>query len=738
MRKPNVLALCMAALICWSAGSRAQETNWRVLPAEVPFADNEIMLLKHMGRIAPPISWDREAEFARIENESDWQSYRAKLLRNYRTALGLPFPERTPLNARTVRILDRQSYRIENVLFESQPGIPVTANLYVPQNSGPGPWPGILVSCGHSENGKAYEKYHSVCLGLVQKGYVVLIYDPFGQGERYQYLTDDGQKILPSPTREHSMSANPLFLMGKHLMALRLWDGIRGIDYLCSRSEVDTTRIGITGNSGGGTVTLHLTPLEERIKVAVPVGTVTGPEMALGSGGIGDGEQNLPRLVPFKITHADLMAAAWPRPYRLIKESAGGVHRSSLRSWAQSRWLYKTLGAPEKMSWVESEQPHGFFREMREPTYQWFGRWFYGRENDGAEPPLHVEPEDSLLVSSSGQILNETGVPLWKWAAQQLDKILPTRKPPRRKDNLVALRDTLRGQLKNLLANPSPDSPPVAVSLGEVEGQSPVVEKLAIYSEDDIYLPALLFKPEGDGKAAAIVLADSRGRSAADIELARSLAAQGYAVLAVDLRGYGETEITRRSNRDRAGGYEAQVLGVMAGVAYDGLKLGRSIFAMRVFDIGRAVEYLRTREDIDPRNIAVAGRNSCGLHALYAAAVDPEVAGVLADSSLVSWSELARAKLYSWHFQDFLPRALTSHDLPQLAGILAPRPVWVFNALDAEKKLVDRREVRETYRWSMDTFDRARAGKKFYTGVYNDPAELASIMSGWAKMAFKR
>ena len=735
MRKITTYALVAGAIFTLPGALAAQMDQWRVLPDQVPFADNEIMLFKHLGRIAPAISWERETEFARIENESDWRNYKAKLLANYRAALGLPFPERTPLNAKTVRVLDRGSYRIENVLFESMPGIPVTANLYVPQD-GAGPWPGILVSCGHSENGKAYDKYHSVGLGLVQKGYVVLIYDPYGQGERYQYLAENGERILPSPTREHSMSANPLFLMGRHLMALRCWDGIRGIDYLCSRSEVDTTRIGMTGNSGGGTVTLHLTPLEDRIKVAVPVGTVSGPELSLGAGGIGDGEQNLPMLVPNKVTHADMMAAAWPRPYRLIKESAEGVHRHSLRSWVQSSWLYRTLGTPEKLSWVDTEQPHGFFREMREPTYEWFGRWFYGRENDSREPELRLEPEDSLTISVSGQILNETGTPLWQWAAEELEKILPERKPPKRK-NLSALRDTLRSQLESLLGNPSPGTPPAAVSLGMVPDVSPPVEKLAIFSEDDIYLPALLFKSGAGAQSPAIVLADSRGRTSSDIELARSLATRGYTVLAVDLRGCGETAITRRSDRDRQGGFEAQVLGVMAGAAYDGLKLGRSIFAMRVFDLGRAVEYLRTRDDIDPDRIAVAGRNSAGMHALYAAALDSRIAGVLADSSLVTWSALVRTKLYTWNFEDFLPRALTSHDIPQVAGILAPRPVWLFNGLDGEKKLVDKRAFRDAYRWSSDTFDNAGAGKKFYTGVYNDPGELAGIVASWAEMAFR-
>jgi cephalosporin-C deacetylase-like acetyl esterase len=733
MKKYILPALLTAALVSLANPLTAQDNHrWRVLPdSSIPYAGNGIMLMKHLQRLAPAESWERDVEFARIGDESQWRAYKDKLLQNYSTALGLPFPERTPLNAKTVRILERGSYRIENVLFESMPGIPVTANLYVPQN-GEGPWPAVLVSCGHSENGKAYEYYHSVGLGLVAKGYVVLVYDPYGQGERYQYLDDAGEKILPSPVREHSMSANPLFLMGRHLMALRCWDGIRALDYLCERPEVDTTRIGLTGNSGGGTVTLHLTPLENRIKVAVPAGTVSGPELGLGDGGIGDGEQNLPLLVPLHVTHADMMAAAWPRPYRLIKESQGGVHTFSLRSWIRAEWLYRTLGAPEKMSWVETERDHGYYQEMREPMYEWFGRWLKGVQGDGAEPPLRLEPEDSLTISSRGQILLDTGTPLYKWAAGQLQSVLPQRDYPERASELAALRDTLQRDIASLLANPTPDAAPKAEMLGETEG----AEKLAIYSEDDIYLPALLFKPAGGGKAPAIVIANSHGHTAQDVELAQSLRAQGYAVLTVDLRGEGETRVKMLSDRDSIGGFEAQLLGVMAGVAYDGLKLGRSIFAQRVYDLNRSVEYLRTRGDIDPERVALIGRGSCGTQALYAAALDGKISGVMTDSSLVSWSDLVRAKLYTWHFEDFLPRVLTSHDLPQLAGILAPRPVWLLNCLTADKSLADKNDVKNIYRWSAETFSKAKAGKQFFTGNYADSSRLPEIAAGWARMVF--
>ena len=735
MKKALLLALFSLAIFPIDNSLVAQDSNWRVLPDSVPYADNEIMLLKHLQRIAPAVAWEHDTEFANTKTEQDFKAYRDKLLDNFGKSLGLPFPERTPLNARTVRTLQRGSYRIENVLFESQPGIPVTANLYVPQD-GPGPWPAILVSCGHSKNGKAYDLYHSVGLGLVAKGYVALVYDPFGEGERYQYLDDNGEKLFPSPTREHTMSANPLFLMGSHLMALRCWDGIRALDYLCSRPEVDTTRIGMTGNSGGGTVTLHLAPIDERIKVVVAAGTVSGPELALGTGSISDGEQNLPLQLPLKITHADLIAACWPRPYRLIKESAEGVRTPSLRSWVQASWLYDTLGTPDKMSWVETERPHGYFREMREPMYQWFGRWFYDRKDDGTEPKLKLEPEDSLLVSSSGQILMETGTPLWQWASERLDSVLPEREVPRNSGELSSLRNTLTGDIRTLMGNPSPQSTPVADNLGMVVNSAVTAEKLAIYSENDIYLPALLFKPAGKEQAPAIVIADSRGKTSDNLNLARSLAEDGSAVLIVDLRGYGETAISISGVRDSLGGYESQLLGAMAGAAYDGLKLGRPVFAQRVFDLNRAVEYLRGRGDIDPGRIALLGRKSCGMHALYAAALDSRIAGVITDSSLVSWSALVSSKLYTWHFADFLPRVLTSHDLPQLAGILAPRPVWILNPLDAVKKTVDRQTLRNNYRWTMDTYTKAKAGKQFFIGTYSSPDEFNGIVSGWAEMVF--
>ena len=732
------LACSALIVLLAAAGGFAQPGSgdpYKVLPEKGAFVDQSIMLFKHLSRIAQARAWEREVELARIRNESDWNAYKTKLLHNYKIALGLPFPEKTPLNAEIVRVLDRGDYRIENLIYQSIPDIFVTANLYVPQ-TGNGPWPGILFPCGHSENGKAYELYHSAALGLVQKGYVVLVYDPPGQGERYQYLGADNTLLLPSPTREHSLLANPLFLMGKHLMALRMWDGMRGIDYLLSRKEVDPDRIGCTGNSGGGTVTLHLVPLEQRIKVAVPVGTVGSPDMELGSGGISDGEQNLPLCVPFGITHADLMMLAWPRPYRLIKESKGGIFRGTRTSFVQAGFLYKTLGLPEKMTYVETERAHGYFKEMREPMYGWFGKWFYGRQDDHAEGELHLEKEQDLLCSKSGQILNERGKAIWQWAAGELEKEFPARPVPADKMAHSVFRDTLLAEMASLLNNPAKPSPPVAVKLGsqQIEGLS--VEKLALYSEDDIYLPCLFFKPEGKGKFPVVILADSKGKTSDGAVLARSLAEAGYGVFAVDLRGTGETRITKRSGRDEQGGFEAQTLGVQAGVAYDGLKLGRSIFAMRVHDLLQVVTYLSATEEIDNGRIALIGRSSCAHLALYAAAVDERIKGALADSALVSFSDLVKTKLYTWHFMDFLPRVLRYHDLPQVAGALAPRTLWILNSLDGEKHLAEKAIVENTYQWSAGCYGKLKSGRKLQIRSYGSQQERIETCLKWAAAVF--
>jgi hypothetical protein len=201
----------------------------------------------------------REAEqrkLRRIEGlktKADAEAYVVSVKKKIRQCFG-PEPKRTPLNARVTGVVERDAYRIENVIFDSRPGFPVTANLYVPKGR-TYPLPGVVGTCGHSTNGKAAEPYQSFAQGLAKLGYVCLIYDPIGQGERMQYADDELKSRIGVGVQEHLHAGNQQFLVGEFFGMWRAWDGIRALDYLLTRPEVDKRHVGVTGNSGGGTMT---------------------------------------------------------------------------------------------------------------------------------------------------------------------------------------------------------------------------------------------------------------------------------------------------------------------------------------------------------------------------------------------------------------------------------------------------------------------------------------------------
>ena len=208
-----------------------------------------------------------------MKTKADAEAYVAEVQAKIRESFG-PFPEKTPLNAKITGVLKRDGYRIEKVIFESRPQFFVTANLYVPEG-GKSKMPAVVGSCGHSYNGKGEDAYQSFSQGLARQGYVVLIYDPIGQGERIQYPDDKLKSRIGVGVQEHLLAGNQQFLVGQFLGAWRAWDGIRALDYLLSRDEVDPQHLGITGNSGGGTMTTWLCGVEQRWTMAAPSCFVT-------------------------------------------------------------------------------------------------------------------------------------------------------------------------------------------------------------------------------------------------------------------------------------------------------------------------------------------------------------------------------------------------------------------------------------------------------------------------------
>ncbi|MGA7709513.1 MAG: acetylxylan esterase, partial [Acidobacteriaceae bacterium] len=327
-------------------------------------------------------------------------------------------PEKTPLNPRVKGTLDRGSYRIENIHFESFPKVYVTANLYLPAAGKP-PYPAILAPVGHSDNGKAYHYYQHLYQNLARQGYVVLSYDPFGQGERLQYINPKTGRSLYGPTGEHSQAGRPMVLMGESFALYCAWDGIRGLDYLISRPEVDATRLGCTGQSGGGTMTMYLAALEPRLRVAAVsdgnTENVAGPFFD-PPGATDDAEQNIVGSLPLGIDRGDMLLAFAPKPLLICYTTHDeGVTYSPVYEEAtqeiyrELQRVYGLLGAKDQVGLFASHLPHGLNFFNRIPIYAWFNRWFQNPTVETGEAELDRFPEERLNATSTGQVSTSIG-----------------------------------------------------------------------------------------------------------------------------------------------------------------------------------------------------------------------------------------------------------------------------------------------------------------------------------------
>ncbi|MCX7006147.1 MAG: acetylxylan esterase [Kiritimatiellaeota bacterium] len=314
-----------------------------------------------------------------------------------------PWPQKSPLNARITGTVERDAYTIEKVIFESRPGLPVTANLYLPRGRS-GKLPGVVGACGHSSNGKAADAYQSFAQGLARMGYVTLIYDPLGQGERLQYTDEKFKARHGVGVAEHLHAGNQQFLVGEFFGAWRAWDGVRALDYLLTRPEVDPAQIGVTGNSGGGTLSTWLAGVDQRWSMAAPSCFVTTFRRNLENELPADTEQCPPRALALGLDHADFLAALAPKPVILLTQEKDFFDtRGTEEAFARLQRLYDLLGARENIALFRGPTVHGYTQENREAMYRWFNR--VTKISDAqTEPALTLEKDETLWCTPHGQV----------------------------------------------------------------------------------------------------------------------------------------------------------------------------------------------------------------------------------------------------------------------------------------------------------------------------------------------
>jgi dienelactone hydrolase len=583
-------------------------------------------LLIELNAIAQRQLGDRAKDVAAIRDTAAAQA-RQKQVRERILSLIGGLPEyRGPLNARVTKTTRREGFVIEHVLFESLPQYYVTANLYRPETAGR--YPAILMSMGHWDSGKAAGQLLSS--NLARKGFVVLAYDPVGQGERQQaYEKRTGRSLIGGPTEQHFSNGAAAILMGQSVGRYFIHDGMRAIDYLVSRPEVDPERIGATGCSGGGTQTTYIAALDPRVKVAA-VACYMNSFQTLFAGSVGDSEQSVPGFLSAGLDQTDYVELFAPKPWLITStEEDFFTPAGAKQVFDEAQGWYKLFDASDRVKWVVGPGGHGTPLVVREAIYDWMIRWLAKGSGSPREQAVTLLPDQQLWVTPNGQV-----------EGRELYEII--REIPRTNGT----REELQRFVGDLVSRNSP----IVRSVSVLPAAPGVAKQPAVvFVQDDLVAGADAVKELADGHIVALV-----ALSGADADPARPRSGNWL-------------------NNTRA------------------WLVGRNLPATHAAEINAAVAELAQRADVDTSRITARASGVAGLALLMAAAVNPQIGSVSLDHTPHSLRAAIDAPIHTNLHDAVIPRFALKWDLADLRDLLRPRSVvwrdptdWMGNVVALE------------------------------------------------------
>jgi cephalosporin-C deacetylase-like acetyl esterase len=712
MRSVYIASILICLFVVSTTAQQSEELNFA--SGLEQFHDIRATLPRYLKGIGYRMLAERKRQIERFTTIEEVNKRRVYLRERMLIDVG-GFPERTPLNARTVGVLERPNYRIEKVIFESQPHFYVTANLYLPKSGHP-PYPAILFPLGHERGGKTNPTWQQVLGSFATKGFVALTWDPVGQGERLQIYDEDlRESKVGDSTTEHTMVGAQCLLAGDHLARYTIWDGMRALDYLLSRKEVDPTRVGLTGNSGGGTHTAYIAALDDRIKVAAPSCYITSWNLMLQTIGPQDGEQTFPFWLQDRIDYPDYLYAFAPKPYLLLTAIRDFFPIAGAReTFAEASKVYAAIGAKEKIGMFEADDGHGYNKGRRLASYDWFARWLNGAEDKGPEPEIEMATPEELRCTTTGQVATSLG-------GESVFTLNQKRLEQSKASRLTRPEDIAR-KAKELIHYEAPSTPLQQNPYGTLSRSGFHIERLIYESEPGIVVPSLLYVPDGGAsKKPAVLMITSDGKADSNAD-AEQFVKAGVVVLSIDARGFGETNVNTDINSRDFDHYFGDFDDVMTA-----LIVGKTMVGMRAFDVTRGVDLLSARPDVDSSKIYVYGKDGGAVPALYAAVLDRRIGKLALESMLSSYDSMVRNRVHRQVFDSVVPSALKFYDFPDLVATLAPREVWIVNAADPLGHPQPASEIQKEYGRTLDAFRQAGAEKAFHIEDRRAGQETATI-----------
>ncbi|QDU63696.1 hypothetical protein Pan216_45770 [Planctomycetes bacterium Pan216] len=660
-------ATCL--LICPLVASAAKpEQAGAVSPSEIV---NHRLLEKSQALLAK-----RREAYEQRTKVDDIRHHQQRLKQYFTEAIG-GFPERTPLNPQITGTVQREGYRAEKIIFESRPRHFVSGTLFLPQDKKfPPPYPAVLVVCGHSENGKAYDGYQASCALLALNGIAAFIIDPICQGERKQLLKPSGTPAIRSSTTGHTQVGIGAILLGWNTAQYEIWDGMRGIDYLQSRPDIDGKRVGCFGNSGGGTQTSYLMALDERIVAAAPSCYITSFERLLPTAGPQDAEQNIFGQLAAGMNHADYIIMRAPRPTLICTATKdffdiGG----SWDAFREAKRVYMRFGFGERVDLAENDDTHGFKKPLREAAARWMLRWLADRDVAVTEPKIDLLSDEEMWSTPQGQVMLLPGArsafDLNLEEAQRLERV----RAEKWSDQTAAQS---RERVRKTLGIPE-QKEIAAASASEPGQQTDVV----LTTTSEVPLTGKWLKPEGAPTGTTLYLHAAGADKAVDDDAdLKALVDAGQSVLAIDVSGIGTTQPKGRR-------WYNESFGVNAGNAVLAYLCGTSMVAQRTEEI-LAIAKLMAEVDGKPSApISLVATDELCVPALHAAVLAPELIDeVKLIRPLISWTEVIRGKLTQNQVVNAVHGVLREYDLPDLVTFLGDR-VTIIDPVDGQGKPVD-------------------------------------------------
>lgn len=672
-----------------NAGESSRSALTRSHPSMKPILLSLVVLLcgtafstAEDSRTQPPKDLNGYFPFNPPSSLSEWDVRKDYVRRQILVAEGLwPMPTKTPLNAVVHGKIDRDGYTIEKVYFESAPGFFVTGNLYRPKNP-KGKVPGVMFAHGHWQDarlslsdadktraeiatgGERFEQggrsiFQSLCVQLARMGCVVWQWDMLSDSDSVQFSRDVVHKFAKQRPEMNTVENWGLYspqaeAHAQCIMGLQTWNAVRGLDFLLSLPEVDPERTAITGASGGGTQTMLLAAIDDRIKLSFPCVMVSTSMQ----GGCTCENASLLRINTGNVEFAALFA---PKPQGM-NNANDWTKEMATKGFPDLQKLYATFGAKDNVMLQRGEHfPHNYNAVTRSAFYTFLNKHFkLGFASPVIEQDYEPLTGEQLTVWDKDHPAPKAGDPefergLLKWFDQDATKQL-------RAGSL----DVVRKGVEVVIGRTYDGAGEVVWTLGDKQDRGDYLEMSGTLS-NKTYGEELnvswLYPKNANGHA--VVWLDDSGKTAIQSAEVMKLVKSGTTVLGVDLLFQGGAPIKQTRVVENPREFAGYTFGY-----------NHALFAQRTHDVLSIVSFLRKAKvgtHQNPTQISVAGWGSTGPVVIAARAL----AGQAIDRAAADTQGFRFGKVLDYRDPMFLPGGAKYLDLPGMMALNAPGALWI-------------------------------------------------------------